>query len=109
MHSEWYQFGEETPPEGAVILVHGTLGVDLAITLDSNLYFKKGDDWNPKNLEYWNENKPTLWTELTMPDGEYVDLCNIMQEIVGERSSKEDCDVMLFMEGSAGTEHEISY
>ncbi len=68
MNAQWHLFTEKTPPEEEVLLVIGPLGIDLAMLLENNLYFKKGDDWTSGNLEHWRYNMPTQWSELTLPD-----------------------------------------
>lgn len=70
MNAGWYLFTEKAPPEEVILLVRGPLGLDLAVNLEDNLYFKKGDDWTPKNLEYWSTNRPTQWAELALPAGD---------------------------------------
>lgn len=65
MNTEWHLFDEKAPPEQVIVLVNGPLGIDLAVHLEDNLYFKKGDDWSPNNLELWQNCKPTHWADLT--------------------------------------------
>ena len=67
MHLQWYSFDEKRPPEGVILLVYGQLGVDVAIVLEDQWYFKKGDDWSAANLEHWTYNTPTRWAKFNAP------------------------------------------
>lgn len=85
MNAEWHFFTERTPPEEVILLVTGPLGVDLAIRLEGNLFFKKGDEWSPSNLEHWSNNIPIQWAEFTLPDRD-SDFALIPLEHSGEPS-----------------------
>lgn len=70
MNTKWHVFKEIAPPEEVILLVNGPLGLDLAVKLEDHLYFKKGDDWAPNNLEHWQYNMPTHWAKPTLPAAE---------------------------------------
>ncbi|MFW2368930.1 MAG: hypothetical protein ACN4GW_21140 [Desulforhopalus sp.] len=89
MNTRWHIFEERTPPEEVILLVYGPLGIDLAVNIENNLFFKKGDDWTPKNLEHWANNRPTHWAALTLPD-EGSDFSKIALVTSGEPSLIKD-------------------
>jgi len=74
MHLQWYSFEEKKPPEEVILLVYGQLGVDVAVILEGQWYYKKGDDWSAANLEHWCYNTPTRWAEFTAPVEYSLDL-----------------------------------
>lgn len=63
----WNDIEKKEPPNEKILLVAGPLGVDLAMRIDGHWYFKPGDNWNPKNLEYWSNYQPTEWAEFDVP------------------------------------------
>jgi|GEM_PF-5099406 len=67
MEVVWHFIKEQEPPEEVVLLVTGPLGLDLAVKIEDNLYFKNGDDWSSANLEHWCFNTPTHWAEFSPP------------------------------------------
>lgn len=63
----WNDIEEKEPPSEKILLVAGSLGVDLAMRIDGHWYYKSGDNWNPKNLEYWCNFQPTKWADFDFP------------------------------------------
>ena len=67
----WNDIATKEPPDEKILLVAGPLGIDLALRMDGNWYFKSGDCWNSKNLEYWCSHQPTKWAEFRCPETQH--------------------------------------
>ena len=67
MKTYWHLLKEKKPPQGVILLVCSAFGLDLAICIADQWYFKKGDDWSLNNLAHWNFTKPTHWAEFPRP------------------------------------------
>lgn len=70
----WNDIEKTEPPDEKILLVAGPLGIDLAMRMDGHWYFKSGDCWNPKNLEYWCSNQPTKWAEFSCPEAQTLSI-----------------------------------
>lgn len=67
MNFLWNYTEKIEPPEEKILLVSGPLGIDLAMRLDGQWYFKAGDSWELSSLEFWGNYTPTQWVEFDFP------------------------------------------
>ncbi len=67
MKLQWFSLDDKKPPQRKILLVYGPLGLDLAMNMAGQWYFKQGEDWSVDNIEHWYFNLPFYWAEFALP------------------------------------------